>query len=69
VPVPLLRRCRGRRQRLFGDEADVGRGGSDKEAYSGMQLLVVANDQGTIDGCVAGPAATSEYWLAEAVLR
>src|SRR4029079_5849022 len=26
VPVPLLRRCRGDRHRLFTDEADVGRG-------------------------------------------
>jgi hypothetical protein len=69
VPVPLMRRCRGRRRRLFGDEADVGRGGSDKEVYYGMHLLAVANDQGTIDGCVVGPAATSEYWLAEALLR
>ena len=69
VPVPLMRRCRGRRHRLFGDEADVGHGGSDKESYYGMHLLAVANDQGTIDGCVVGPAATSEYWLAEALLR
>lgn len=69
VPVPLMRRCRGRRHRLFGDEAAVGHGGSDKEAYYGMHLLAVANDQKTIDGCVIGPAATSEYWLAEALLR
>jgi hypothetical protein len=69
VPVPLMRRCRGRRHRLFGDEADIGRGGSDKASYYGMHLLAVANDQGTIDGCVVGPAATSEYWLAEALLR
>jgi hypothetical protein len=69
VPVPLLRRCRGRRHRLFGDEADVGRGGSDREPYYGMHLLALANDQGVIDGFVVGPAATSEYWLAEALLR
>src|SRR5215204_2249873 len=69
VPVPLMRRCRGRRQRLFSNEADHGRGGSDREPYYGMHLLAVANNQGTIDGCVIGPAATSEYWLAEALLR
>lgn len=69
VPVPLLSRCRGRKHRLFGDEADVGRGGSDKAMYYGMRLLAVTNDQGTIDGFVVGPAATSEYWLAEALLR
>jgi hypothetical protein len=69
VPVPLMRRCRGKRHRLFGTEADIGHGGSDKQPYYGMHLLAVANDQGTIDGCVIGPAATSEYWLAEAVLR
>jgi hypothetical protein len=69
VPVPLMRRCRGRRHRLFNDEAAVGRGGSDKEPYYGMHLLALANDQGTIGGFVVGPAATSEYWLAEALLR
>ncbi len=31
VAVPLLRRCRGQRQRLFGAIAASGRGGSDKE--------------------------------------
>jgi hypothetical protein len=34
-----------------------------------MHLLAVANDLGVIDGFVVGPAATSEYWLAEALLR
>lgn len=69
VAVPLMRRCRGRQHRLFADAADVGRGGSDKESYYGMRLLAAANDQGTIDGFIVGPAATSEYWLAEALLR
>ena len=69
VPVPLMRRCRGRRHRMLADEADIGQGGSAKEAYYGMHLLAVANDQGLIDGCVVGPAATSEYWRAEALLR
>jgi hypothetical protein len=69
VPVPLMRRCRGRRHRLFGSEADFGRGGSDREPYYGMHLLAAVNDLGVIDGFVIGPAATSEYWLAEALLR
>src|SRR5512139_2208733 len=31
VPVPLMRRCRGSRHRLFGPEAAIGRGGSDRD--------------------------------------
>ena len=27
VPVPLMRRCRGKRHRLFGDDAAIGKGG------------------------------------------
>jgi hypothetical protein len=69
VPVPLMRQCRGEQHRLFGTEADVGYGGSDRTEYYGMHRLADANDQGTIDGFVVGPAATSEYWLAEALLR
>jgi len=69
VPVPLMRPCRGERHRLFAAEASVGHGGSEKTAYYGMHLLAAVNDQGAIDGCVIGPAATSEYWLAEALLR
>ena len=30
VPVPLMRRCRGKRHRLFGDDAAIGKGGSDR---------------------------------------
>lgn len=69
VPVPLMRQCRGERHRLFGEEASVGYGGSDRTEYYGMHLLAAANDLGVIDGFVVGPAATSEYWLAEALLR
>jgi hypothetical protein len=69
VPVPLMRRCRGRRHRLFGAEAGVGRGGSDREWYYGLRLLAAVTAQGTIGGFVLGPADTSEYWLAEALLR
>lgn len=69
VPVPLMEQCRGERHRLFGDEASVGYGGSDRKEYYGMHLLAAANDLGVIDGFMVGPAATSEYWLAEALLR
>jgi hypothetical protein len=68
VPVPLMRRCRGRHH-LLGDAAAVGRGGSDHDFYYGMKLWVVVNSQGLITGWVAGPANTEERWLAEAVLR
>jgi hypothetical protein len=33
LPVPLLCCCRGDRHRLFGDEAGMGRGGSDRDWY------------------------------------
>src|SRR5947209_10037470 len=58
VPVPLMRRCRGERHRLFGDEAGVGRGGTDREWYYGMRLMLTVSNQGIITGCVLGPAPT-----------
>jgi hypothetical protein len=69
VPVPLMRICRGRRHQLFGPEADVGCGGSDKERYYGVRLLLEINQQGAITGFILGPAATNERWLLEALLR
>ena len=69
VPVPLMRRCRGGRHRLFADEADFGHGGSDDEAYYGVQVLAVVKAAGLITGFVVGPAATDERWLAEALVR
>jgi hypothetical protein len=69
VPVPLLRRCRGDRHRLFAEEADVGRGGSDKDWFYGVRLLGSVARLGTVTGFVIGPAATGERWLAEALLR
>ena len=39
VAVPLLRRCRGCRRRLFGDAAALGWGGSDKDWYYGCNWL------------------------------
>lgn len=69
VPVPLMRRCRGRRHRVFAEEAAIGHGGSDKEWYYGVHLLSAVNAQGTITGFVVGPADTEERWLAEALFR
>ncbi|SRR6266566_6401899 len=69
LPVPLMRRCRGGRHRTFAAEAGFGRGGSDREMYYGMHMLAAAGAGGAISGFVVGPADTSEYWLAEALLR
>ncbi len=68
VPVPLMRRCRGQRHRLFAHEAQIGRGGSDRNWYYGCQLLVAVTDKGVITGFVLGPANTEGHWLAEALL-
>lgn len=65
VAVPLMRRCRGRRQRCFGLEADFGHGGSDQELYYGVKLLVAVDQTGFASGWVVGPASTEEHWLAE----
>jgi len=67
--VPLMRRCRGNRHRLFANEAAVGRGGSDKDFYYGVKLFLAVNEQGLITGFVFGPANTEERWLADALLR
>jgi hypothetical protein len=50
VPVPLMRRCRGQRHRVFGAEAGIGRGGSDRDWYYGCSLLDVVSPDGTITG-------------------
>ena len=67
VSVPLMRRCRGRRQRCFGAEADFGHGGSDRELYYGVKVLAAVNSAGLVSGWVVGPASTEEHWLAEAL--
>lgn len=67
VPVELARRGRGRKHRLFGDEAAIGRGGSDRAWYYGCELLVAATDQGAITGFVLGSPTTDDRWLAEAL--
>lgn len=68
LPVPLLRRCRGERHRLFANEAGLGKGGSDRQWYYGCRLLVAVTPAGVITGFVYGPAGTEERWLAEALL-
>lgn len=68
VPVPLARRCRGDQHRLFGVEAAVGRGGSDRDWYYGCELLLSVAAGGAITGFVVGPANTDDHWLAEALL-
>jgi hypothetical protein len=70
VPVPLARACRGGRRRLFdATEAGFGRGGSDREAYYGVQLVAAVHPAGVVTGFVVGPPDTSERWLLEALLR
>ena len=69
VPVPLMRRCRGERHRLFGDEAGLGCGGSDREWYYGVQLLGSVRPPGLLTGWLIGPANTEERWVAEAFFR
>lgn len=68
VPLPLARQCRGRRHRLFANEASVGRGGSDRDFYYGCQLLMAVDAIGVITGFVLAPAATEERWVAESLL-
>lgn len=65
--VPLLHQCRGRTHRLFGDEAGIGRGGSDRQYIYGMSLLAATDPAGVITGMVVGSAATQERWLLDAL--
>lgn len=68
VAVPLLRRCRGCRRRLFGDVAALGWGGSDKDWYYGCKLLLAVLPAGGVTGFVLAPASTEDRWLADALL-
>ena len=68
VPVPLMRRCRGRRHRLFGDEAGIGPGGSDRDFYYGCKLLLGVSPEGVITGFTLAPANTEDRWVAESFL-
>ena len=66
VPVPLMRRCRGRRHRSFGDEAAIGRGGSDRDWYYGCKLLLAVTLEGAITGFLLAPASTEDRWTGAA---
>ena len=68
VAVPLLRRCRGCRRRLFGDAAALGWGGSDKDWYDGCKLLLAVLPTSGVTGFVLAPASTEDRWLADALL-
>jgi hypothetical protein len=68
VPVPVMRCCRGKRHRLFGDEASVGKGGSDRQWYYGCKLLLAVTQEGVITGFVLAPASTEDHWVGEAFL-
>jgi len=68
VAVPLLRRCRGQHHRLFGNEAAIGRGGSDKAWYYGCKLLLAVAPSGVVTGFVLAPANMADRWLADALL-
>ena len=68
VPVPLMRRRRGKRHRLFGPEAAIGRGGGDRDWYYGCKLLLAVTPQGVCTGFVLAPANTEDRWAAEAFL-
>jgi hypothetical protein len=66
VPVPLMKRCRGDRTRLFQPEiANIGKGGSDREWYYGVKLGLAANPRGAVTGFILAPARTSDRWPAE----
>jgi hypothetical protein len=58
VALPLARRSRGIRHRLFANEAGLGRGGADKDWYFGCKVLLSCTPSGAITGFAAGPADT-----------
>jgi hypothetical protein len=69
VPVPLMKRCRGEKAKLFSRKiANIGKGGSDKEWYYGVKLALAVQPQAMISGFIISPAKTSERWLAEYIL-
>ncbi len=69
IGVPLMKRCRGKYNRLFSPEiANFGIGGSDKEWYYGVKLALAISPDGTATGFVLSPANNSDRWLAEYLL-
>lgn len=69
VSVPVARRCRGERHRLFADEVGIGRGGSDRSWYYGVKMQTAVDAHGSVTGFVVAPANTEERWATDALLR
>jgi hypothetical protein len=69
LPVPLMCRCRGERNKLFAGFAAVGRGGSDRHWFYGLKLLAEIDSHYFVTGFTSGPANTEERWLAESLFR
>lgn len=70
VAVPLARRCRGLKRKVWTvEQATVGRGGSDKNWFFGVRLVAPVHPCGVITGFVGAPADTGERWLLEGLLR
>ena len=68
--VPLMRRCRGGRAALFTRaQAWFGRGGSDREAFYGVKLALLVDEEWLITGFAACAGNVEERWLAESLLR
>jgi len=69
VPVPLMKRCRGERAKLFSPPrcigANIGKGGSDQDWYYGNKLALAVSPQGSVTSFILSPAKTSERWPAE----
>ena len=66
MPVPLMKRCRGDKAKLFQPEiANIGKGGSDRDWYYGLKLGLAVSPLGPITGFVLAPARTSDRWHAE----
>ena len=61
-----MRRCRGRKHKLFGVEADTGKGGADRDWNYGCKLMLAVTPEGVITGFLLSPASTGDHWAAEA---
>jgi hypothetical protein len=69
VPVPLMKRCRGEKAKLFNSEiANIGKGGSDRDWYYGVKVALSVDPYGAITGFILAPAKTSDRWPAEYML-
>ena len=56
------------RRRLFGAEAAIGKGGSDRDWYYGCKLLVSCTPEGVSTGFMLAPASTEDRWVADAFM-